>query len=194
MGEEDGKDSEEDSCHEPESCSEIESEESSAYDDGDDDSPLDLQELSDKSEGDSDDERDTKTFVDMPDLQVKKCCTTAFACSDSDSESNDGRDTEWQLRNENRETKTPTPRWKVRLDNEAERSMIIDISNVEAHDEEDSQQERSLSARVDLLKEVIMTSEASIPGVTKNDPRRSGRSRVEPRRHSSSDYSKKIHP
>ena len=63
--------------------------------------------------------------------------------------------------------------------NEEERSMRVDTSNVEMHDDEDTKQARLIPDRVDSLDEVSSTSKVSSLGVTENTPRRSGRVRVE---------------
>ena len=105
-------------------------------------------------------------------MQVKKCRTTEFNDSDNDSESDDGRDIEWKPRNENRDTKTPTPRRRVRFVNEEERLTSTDASNEEMKDDEDAQKERSPSVRVDPLEELSVKSEVSSLGITENGPRR----------------------
>ena len=93
-GKENGENSEEDLDYDPESYSEIYRKEISVDRDDNDESPPDLQERSDESDINSDDEWDAKTFVDIIELQVKKRRTTAFSDLDSDSEFNDERDTE----------------------------------------------------------------------------------------------------
>ena len=189
-GKENGENSEEDLDYDPESYSEIYRKEISVDRDDNDESPPDLQERSDESDINSDDEWDAKTFVDIIELQVKKRRTTAFSDLDSDSEFNDERDTEWKSRNENRETKTPDPRRIVRLTNEVERSIDVDASNVETHYDGHEQQAVSRYISVNPLEEASVKFEESSPGVKDNGPRRSGRVRSEPHRHSSFDCSK----
>ena len=74
--EKDGEESEEDSDCGPESHYKSESDKICIDDDNDDDLPPDLQEALDDSESNSNDEWANKTFIDVPDSQVKKCHTT----------------------------------------------------------------------------------------------------------------------
>ena len=78
------------------------------------------------------------------------------------------------------------------LASEAERSTSGNASNGETHDDEDAQQARLISSRVDPLEEVSVESEESSIGVMDNGSQRSARVREEPRRCSSSDHSKQI--
>ena len=55
-----------------------------------------MQEASDDSDSDSDDEWANETFVEMPETKVKKLSETVFEESDSDSEYDEESDTEKQ--------------------------------------------------------------------------------------------------
>ena len=94
-------------------------------------------------ESDSDDKWDNETLVEVPESQVKKRRATSIEDSNSDSYSDDKISAEWQLRHEKRATKTPTSRQKVKIASEVERLISVDVSNGEAHDDEDFQQVRS---------------------------------------------------
>ena len=69
-----------------------ESDDISTEDDEEEGSPTDLQEASDDSESDSDDEWDNETFVDMPEMKVNKRSVTVFEESESYSESDEESD------------------------------------------------------------------------------------------------------